>query len=101
MIPLQNLNPQEIQAKANAIRNSDQVYSQALHDRIKKAWRLNRPKMTSQLRDLKILDDLALVLQMAMWESEEAYSQSGMPLTDAREQAEREWLMLDPENEQE
>jgi hypothetical protein len=37
------------------------------------------------------------VLQVKMWAAQQRYLGSGMYVTDATEQAEREWLMLDPE----
>jgi hypothetical protein len=44
---------------------------------------------------------MAFVCQQRMWAESDRLEKAGMPPTDAREQAEREHLMLEPEEEAE
>lgn len=75
------------------------VHNTLMHREILKTWRAQRPQMVARLEKLGILDDLAFVVQERMWETLDMYEKSGMPPTDAREQAEMEHLMLEPEDE--
>ena len=63
-------------------------------------WRRDSPQMYNRLKKLKILADLAFVCQERMWLASEMYRKAGMPPTNAREQAERDHLMLEPEASQ-
>lgn len=95
-----DLNATRIRRKAKEIRDREELmFSLALDKQIKRAWEVGRPEMWARLTNQGLVDDLALVLQVAMWESEKRYLKAGMPPTDAREQAEREWLMLEPEDD--
>lgn len=91
------MNPQQIKDKAQKIRDNETLISLTLDKQIKKAWRVLRPQMWARLQEQGIADDLALVLQVAMWDAFDQYEKAGMPPTDAREQAEREWLLMEPE----
>ena len=62
-------------------------------------WREHSPKMAADLAKQNLLAPLAFVLVDKMLEQEKAYLKAGMPLTDAREQAERDWLLKEPEDE--
>jgi hypothetical protein len=95
------MTPTEIKAKAQAIRDREEIYNLDLHKRILKAWRILRPQMWAKLKEDGTAEDLALVLQVAMWNAVDQYEKAGMPPTDARELAEREWLLMEPENEPE
>ena len=54
-------------------------------------------KMVARLEKQGILDDLAFVCQERMWRAAKDNRKAGLPVTDAREQAERDHLMLEPE----
>lgn len=69
-----------------------------LRKQMLRSWELTRPKMYARLQAGGILEQTADVLQAKMWEAEKMYQEAGMARTDATEQAEREWLMLDPED---
>ena len=58
----------------------------------------HRP-MWNELKRDKILEQTAFVFQQKMWEMTEELELSGMPPTDAREQAEAAWLMLAPDED--
>lgn len=62
-----------------------------------KDWRHNRPKMYQRLQRLGIVEKLAFVLSQKCQETMNQYVTSGMPPTDAREQAVKDWMMLGPE----
>jgi hypothetical protein len=53
--------------------------------------------MYLRLRTQGVLEAMAYVRQQKMWEQNDALVKAGMPPTDAREQAERDNLMLEPE----
>lgn len=101
MTTSQQLNPDQIRAEAEALREQDEGYSLELHKQILKAWEVLRPKMWERLTSEGIAEDLALIVQMRMWHAMDQYMKAGMPPTDAREQAERECLMMEPEQEHE
>ncbi len=47
----------------------------------------------------KVAADLAIVLHYNQMEAEMQYIHGGMPISDAREQAAREWSLWEPEDE--
>ncbi len=94
------MTPNEIKKKAAAIRETEPTINLLLDKKIKKAWRILRPKMWARLQQDGTTDDLALIVQVAMWDAMERYEKAGMPPTDAREQAEQEWLMMEPEEDE-
>ena len=64
-------------------------------------WEANRPKMLAELRHLGLPAlTLATYLQAKMATAAHEYLMGGMPPTDAREQAEQEWLLMEPEDEE-
>jgi hypothetical protein len=81
------------------LANEDVIHNQVLHQRILTAWRLQSPAMWSRLQAANLTEALAYVVQQRMWTEEEQLMAAGLPFTDAREQAEREHLMLEPEAE--
>lgn len=89
-----------IKAERKRYEDEDVLHNREIHQRILDAWRQDSPKMTKQLTDLGILDDMAYVSQERMWRAAEAYRRGGLPPTDAREQAERDHLMLEPEEQE-
>lgn len=72
-----------------------------LHRRILQAWTQDSPQMMARLKAISpsFPTDLAHVLQARMWAMQKDLIESGMAATDAREQAERETLMLEPESQ--
>lgn len=77
--------------------DEDLVHNKALHLRILKTWERDSPKMWARLQALKVAEEMAFVSQERMWQTARLYREGGMPVTDAREQAEKEHLMLEPE----
>lgn len=73
------------------------IHNSELNKQIIQTWKQNSPKMVERLNKLHILNDLAFVVQERMWRTSQQYRKAGMPVTDAREQAEKEHLMLDEE----
>jgi len=65
-------------------------------------WQEYRPRMWANLKKLgaHAAEDYALVLNTRMWDSAKVYERAGMPPTDARQEAEKEWLLLEPEEEE-
>ena len=61
------------------------------------SWKLYRPKMWAQLNRLGIAKELAHVLDEKCQESIRKNLAGGMYSTDAREEAEKDWLLLEPE----
>jgi len=93
--------PEWVKMRAQEIGRSEEVLNLQLQDKMLKTWARLRPKMMLRLRLQGIAKDLAVVLQAAMWDAVDRYEKAGMPPTDARETAEREWLMLEPEADEE
>ena len=63
-----------------------------------KYWRLHRPKMFMALSRAGLATKLATVLDARRYQAKETYIRAGMPLTDAEEMAERDWLIREPES---
>jgi hypothetical protein len=81
-------------------RNSpDLMHNLDLHRRILRSWELERPAMWARLSQQKMTETLAFLAQQRMQEERDRLLEAGMPITDAREQAERAHLMLGPEPE--
>ena len=93
--------PEWVKKRAQEIRRSEKVLNLQLQARMLETWAHLRPKMMLRLRLQGVANDLAVVLQAAMWAAVDQYEKAGMPPTDARETAEREWLMLEPETDEE
>ena len=79
------------------LRDENVLHNKILHNSILETWKQGSPKMWARLQRLKLTDKLAYVLQQRMWARQEELMRAGLPVTDAREQAERETLMLEPE----
>ena len=77
--------------------DEDLIHNKILHRQILETWRRDSPKMVARLEKQGILDDLAFVCQERMWRAAKDNRRAGLPVTDAREQAERDHLMLEPE----
>ncbi len=69
------------------------------NEQMMRFWKAHRPTMWAQLERLKLAEALATYLQAKMLTAEDEYLAGGMARTDAREQAEQEWLLMEPESE--
>lgn len=89
-----------IKAKYKALKeNEDHIHNNLIHDHILETWKRDSPVMWKNLSLMMLTTPLAYVLQAEMWERKKQLMKAGLPMTDAREQAERETLMLEPETE--
>lgn len=75
------------------------LHNNLIHNSILETWERESPVMWRRLRAARLTDPLAYVVQARMWAQQEELMRGGMPVTDAREQAEREHLMLEPEDD--
>ena len=91
---------QRIKAEHQKYLDAGEVVTVPLHQRILETWKRDSPKMYLRLRSQGVLEAMAYVSQQRMWEESDRLEKAGMPPTDAREQAEREHLMLEPETAQ-
>ena len=93
---------QRIKAEYQKYLDDEQtLHNKQMHARILATWKANSPRMYLRLRTQGVLDPLAFVCQQRMWEESDQLEKSGMAVTDAREQAERDNLMLEPESQSE
>ena len=79
--------------------DEDMIHNRELHQRLLTSWEQNSPKMWANLLAQGLTEKMAFVAQERMWRRQDELMSQGMPLTDAREQAEREELLLEPESE--
>ena len=90
-----------IRTKYKALKdNEEHLHNNLMHEQILETWKRGSPVMWSNLSRLMLTGPLAYVVQAEMWERKKVLMQAGLPVTDAREQAEKETLMLEPEAEQ-
>ena len=90
----------EIRAQYKALTEDEEhLHNSLLHQSILETWKRHSPRMHQNLQGLQLLTPLAYVLQSRMWDREQELLDAGMPVTDAREQAEKEILLLEPEDE--
>lgn len=83
-----------LQADENVLHNQD------MQKRIVETWKQTSPIFWRRLQVAGIGAKLAFVLQERMWTEAADLISIGMAATDAREQAERNQLMLEPETDQ-
>jgi hypothetical protein len=81
--------------------DEDLLHNKDLHRRILSDWKANRTEMYRDLQRQLLTEKLAFVLQEQMWRESDSLQKGGMPLTDAQEQAEANWLMLGPDQSEE
>jgi|GEM_PF-3461870 len=72
-----------------------------LQAEMKAYWKQNRPQMYRRLMTARLLNKMAYVLECKMWEQEAKNQAAGMPWPDSRNQAQQDWLLMDPEEESE
>lgn len=82
-------------AKLKADEN--RTHNQVMHQRILSLWEQHSPQMWSNLQAQGLTDKMAFVAQQRMWDREKELLSQGFPITDAREIAEQEELLLEPE----
>lgn len=87
------------QEAAKLKADENHLHNKTIHAEILAAWEQHSPTMWRRLEQANLADPLAMVLQARMWGRKHELMKSGMPVTDAREVAERELLMLEPEAE--
>lgn len=80
------------------LANEETLHNQDLHKRILATWQQTSPKMFLRLRTQGVLEAMAFVAQQRMWVEQAQLIKAGTPVTDAREQAERNHLMLESES---
>lgn len=88
-----------VETEYRALRAREETLNKELRQQMLTTWQRVRPKMYAHLKEQGILEQTADVLQVKMWVAEKAYVDSGMPRTDATEQAEQEWLLMEPEEQ--
>lgn len=77
--------------------DENHLHNNLMHQSILRTWEQDSPAMWERLTRLGIAEAMAFVAQAKMWARSKELRDAGMPVTDAREQAEREHLMLEPE----
>jgi len=94
---------QWVKTSARKIRKTEGRGAIQQQARMLEYWKESRPKMWARLRKLgaHAAEDYALILNTRMWDAAKEYERAGMPLTDARQEAEKEWLLLEPEADEE
>lgn len=72
-----------------------------MQSRMLEYWELYRPLMWARLQKMGIAKELAHVLDEKCEEAIRKNLAAGMYSTDAREEAEKDWLLLEPEEDEE
>ena len=88
-----------VKTEAQRIADEEGKGSLELHREMVKFWEEHRPQMCRRLGP-ELTKSLAVVLARKMEEAETANLEAGMYRTDAREQAERDWLLMEPETQE-
>lgn len=65
---------------------------------MKAYWRENRPQMYQLLLRENLLTKLAYVLECLMWEQEAKNRATGVAWPDSKSEAEKDWLIMEPED---
>ena len=73
------------------------IHNQEMHRRILETWKRESPAMWERLAKLSLTVPMAFVAQQRMWAERDRLVAAGMPITDAREEAEKAHLLLEPE----
>lgn len=79
------------------VKDENTIHNKILHQYILDTWQRDSPRMWARLLQANLTERLAYVLQQRMWDRAKELRQGGMSVTDAREIAEREELILEPE----
>ena len=86
-------------AETHKLEDQEEMLNLLLREQILKAWKAYHPQMLARLATMNLAEKFADLMQAKMWEAQESYSKAGMPWPDSQEQAEREWLMMYPEED--
>lgn len=86
-----------IKMEALQIRTTAGSGQIAQQNKMLETWAEQRPDMLARLDRAGIARDLAQVLDYKTWKTGRAYMKAGLSMAEARAQAEREWLLLEPE----
>ena len=78
--------------------DEEHLHNNRMQETILETWKRDSPRMWARLERANLAPALAKVLQARMWERKAELMRAGLPITDAREQAEAENLMLEPED---
>lgn len=90
-----------IKAEAERILASEEItdlHNWILHERIVTAWQMYQEEMWRELWELGVGKAFAVVQQNRMWREYDLLVASGMQPSEARQIAEREHLMLAPDD---
>ena len=88
----------QIEMEYRKLKSSEEtMHNTLLHNSILEAWKRDSPQMYARLEKAGMVERVAFVMQQRMWQMQEDLMRAGFPVTDAWEQAERETLMLEPE----
>jgi hypothetical protein len=71
-----------------------------LETEVIETWKRVRPRMVRDLEKHQAVKPLAHVLVDRMLKAWTANEKAGLPPTDAREEAEKDWLLLEPEEDE-
>ena len=86
-----------VRAETLKLEAKETVLSTNLREQILKAWKAYHPQMLNDLEAMGLSVKFADLMQAKMWEAQEAYSAAGMRWPDSLEQAQREFLMMYPQ----
>lgn len=88
-----------INREAAALAHKGELPGSPRESELLKQWHHHRPQMMHRLVAAGLEKKLALVLDHKRYQAMETYIQAGMPIPDAREQAEKDWLLMTTEED--
>lgn len=80
-------------------KDPDLLHNLTMHAYLLKTWQRDSPKMWASLTAQGVTEEFAFLAQQKMWEERDRLKAGGMMPTDAREEAERQHLLLAPEDD--
>lgn len=86
-----------VKTEAKRLRDEEGGGNLQLQAQMLETWEAHRPKMMARLERWGLAEDLALVLDAKMGDAMMRYVRAGNP--DARALAYQEWLLMEPEDE--
>lgn len=87
----------QIEADYRRMKAEEVLHNLDLHQYILETWERDSPRMWASLTAQGLTEKFAFVQQERMWRREDELLKAGYPITDAREEAWRDHLMLEPE----
>ncbi len=88
-----------INREAAALAHKGELPGSPRESEILKQWHHHRPQMMHRLVAADLHKKLALVLDHKRYQAMQEYQRAGMPIPDAREQAEKDWLLMTTEED--